>query len=695
MNRGPITVIVPVYRGVEETRACLESVLRHASGDRGAELLIIDDASPEPGMAAGLDRIAASSDPEIPITLVRNDENAGFVAAVNDGLGRTTGDVVLLNADCIVTAGWLDRLAGAADEDSDVATVTPLTNSGSICSLPADIIEAFELHGPTPRIDECAAFVAEHSLQLLPEIVAGVGFCMYITRQAIEQCGLFDEESFGPGYGEEVDFCLRATRLGFRHLAEDSTFVYHRGGVSFAESGSQRRAEGSRTLHSRYPYFRAANTRERAADPLEVPFAALTLGGLERRPGRLHVLHVLHSPSPYGGTEKHLGALMEILRPEVDFSILHPAESAFVLRTAWTGAQGERIEEEFLLPGAPASVRDIRDISAGEALRMALDLFDVDLVHVQNLIGHSLTPLSVLAESDQPVVVSVHDLYLACPHHWLLYRNQEACGIPDDLEVCAECLPETLGRSPRHLEEYRATAASLVTGVDRWVFPSRSAADHLLRAYDLDPQRVEIIEHGSLVDVHQRPRDVDETTILEGPLRLAFVGSGWAKKGMHVANDLARAFADTDVEIHHFGERRERPESELRCHGPYDNDDLGALLHQAGIQIVLLPGPYPETFGLVMTEALVAGCPVIGAGYGALGERIRRLGVGWTIDPVDLPAIRALVERLDRCRLEVLRAAQRAASTPIESVADTAHRYMDLYRGLTRPTASTTSRGRR
>ena len=53
-----------------------------------------------------------------------------------------------------------------------------------------------------------------------------------------------------------------------------------------------------------------------------------------------------------------------------------------------------------------------------------------DAVHIQNLIDHSLAPLAVLADFDGPVVCSVRDLYLACPHHWLLYRNQPAVRHP-------------------------------------------------------------------------------------------------------------------------------------------------------------------------------------------------------------------------------------------------------------------------
>ena len=163
-----ITVIVPVYRGVDDVERCLQSVLRHAGTSAlDVRLLIIDDASPEPEVSAYLDELA-STPSAVPIVLLRNPENLGFVATVNRGLRHTQdGDVVILNADTVVVEGWLDRMAAAASQP-DVATVTPLTNFGSICTLPRAVIAAFELDGPSPRIDECGAFVAEHGLELSP-----------------------------------------------------------------------------------------------------------------------------------------------------------------------------------------------------------------------------------------------------------------------------------------------------------------------------------------------------------------------------------------------------------------------------------------------------------------------------------------------------------------------------------------------
>jgi GT2 family glycosyltransferase/glycosyltransferase involved in cell wall biosynthesis len=699
MTTPPVSVIMPVYKGIYDLTRCLESIAHHAyRTETPFELVMIDDASPEPAVSARLEEFARRDLP-FRVLLLQNAKNLGFVGTVNRGLRRSKGDVVILNTDTAVTAGWLDRLAVGAYETPDVATVTPVTSHGSICTLPESVIDAFELAGPNPMIDECAEYVKSMSLRMLPEVITGVGFCMYTTRRALDLCGLLDEETFGRGYGEEVDFCLRATRLGLRHLVDDSTFVYHRGGGSFGDEQSEGLARASRILDQRYPYFRPTNMRERAQDPSRISFAALELGLHERNPERPHVLHIMHSaPGDTGGTEKFLDALMKSLRDDFDFSVFFPAPSGFVLQTYWAQPDGPPVVQEFMLPGGPRHVTKIDDEIARGALQMALDIFQFDAVHVHNLIGHSLAPLAVLADFDGPVLCSVHDLFLACPNFSLLYRKVEPCGIPDDLSHCDTCLaniaespmpgsPMIPNLSRRYLNEFRATAAAHLDAVDHWVFATQSVGDYFMRVYEPDPERVEIIEHGSVIRLGRRASEPDRALIYDEPLRVAFVGLGWAKKGLDAVNELAEAFRESDVELHHFGDLKQAASPELHTHGAYDNEFLPELLQRAGIQIVLLPGPYAETFGIVMSEALAAGLPVIGARYGALGERIRAYGVGWTIDPMDPSGIEALIDRLDRARDEVMRTTRQVLEVKLETVADTAHRYAALYRGGARAEA--------
>jgi GT2 family glycosyltransferase/glycosyltransferase involved in cell wall biosynthesis len=676
---APVSVLVPVYRGVGDVAACLESVVRHGA-EVPFELLVIDDASPQPAVSAYVDEFGRG-DHGLPVRVLRNPENLGFVRTVNRGLAETTGDVVILNADTQVTAGWLDRMVDAASEGESIATVTPLTNFGSICTIPRSVIDAFDLAGESPRIDACAELVARAALGLRPSVITGVGFCMLMRRTAIDMCAGFDEESFGQGYGEEVDFCLRASRIGFRHVVEDATFVFHHGGGSFGSGRRAGLARGSALLHGRYGFFRAANRRERVEDPLAVPFAALELALHERDTSKPQVLHVLHSsPGALGGTEKHLRTLIEALGDDFDASILFPVESGFVLRRMWFTGGGAPVETELLFPGAPKRVEKVADEVAREALAAVLAMERFDAVHIHNLINHSLAPLEALEEFDGPVVCSVRDLYLACPHHWLLYRNETACGIPDDLDVCATCLPETRGLTRTHLEAFRAKVVEHLGVVDHWVFASQSAADYMLRVYDLDPARIDLVQHGAIIDLERARGPLDEDLVADEPLRLGFVGMGWPKKGLDVVNRLADRLAGSGIEMHHFGKLRADPSTHLHVHGPYDNEVLPQLLDRAGIQVVLLPAPYAETFGHVLTEAFVAGRPVIGTSYGALGERIRDGGLGWTVDPDDPAEIEALVRALDRHRPEILRAARAVEDLVLRPVAATADRYANMYR---------------
>jgi GT2 family glycosyltransferase len=242
-----IDVIIPVYKGFEETRRCIESVLARR-GREPFNAVVIDDASPEPEIAAYLDAAAR----EGRIELVRNERNLGFVQSVNRGMAlHRDRDVVLLNSDTEVANDWLDRLRVAAYVHEKVATATPFSNNATICSYP---FEGWQ--GPVPGtlgLAELDRLFAKTNAGLTLFIPTAVGYCMYIRRPALDEVGLFDAERFGRGYGEENDFCMRAGKAGWRHVLAADVFVFHEGGVSFS--------------HERFALIRAAGEVLVAAHP--------------------------------------------------------------------------------------------------------------------------------------------------------------------------------------------------------------------------------------------------------------------------------------------------------------------------------------------------------------------------------------------------------------------------------------------
>ena len=161
-------------------------------------------------------------------------------------------DVVILNADTEVFGDWLARLRSAAYSSPDVGTVTPLTNSGSIASYPAS--EEPGLGSATAA--ERNALAARVNARTTIDIPTGVGFCMYIRRDCIAAVGMFDTDTFSKGYGEENDFCLRGTALGWRHLLTGDVFVRHIGSRSFGGLRAALFDRNIRLLNLRHPRLR-------------------------------------------------------------------------------------------------------------------------------------------------------------------------------------------------------------------------------------------------------------------------------------------------------------------------------------------------------------------------------------------------------------------------------------------------------
>jgi len=244
-----IDVIIPVYKGLLQTRRCIDSVLRSAQATP-VEIVTVDDASPDPEISRHLRELAEQGR----IMLLRNESNLGFVHSVNRGMKlHPERDVVLLNSDTEVANDWLDRLRRCACGQPDVGTVTPFSNNATICSYP---FEGWT--GGVPGMLGLAALdrlFATANAGRTVDLPTAVGFCMYIRRACLDRVGLFDASRFGRGYGEENDFCMRAASAGWRNVLAGDVFVYHEGAVSFSEERSALTESAGKTLADLHPDY--------------------------------------------------------------------------------------------------------------------------------------------------------------------------------------------------------------------------------------------------------------------------------------------------------------------------------------------------------------------------------------------------------------------------------------------------------
>lgn len=263
--RNRISIIIPFYNAPAQLQRCLASVARHTHGEWRA--IVIDDCSTHPGMKEVLGKY--ENDPRF--MFLRNDKNLGFPGTINIGIAAAgQDDVVLLNSDTRVTPEWLEGLLRGAQSQPKVATVTAMSDRAGAFSAPE-----MGFSNPLPEgmdeIEYARAF-RRQSRGLYPQAPSGNGFCMYINRQTLNECGLLDCDLFRKGYGEENDFCMRVLRQGWKHLIDDCTYIYHEHAISFgSETRAKRVKNALQLINARYPEYRqetgffANDTRMRVA----------------------------------------------------------------------------------------------------------------------------------------------------------------------------------------------------------------------------------------------------------------------------------------------------------------------------------------------------------------------------------------------------------------------------------------------
>lgn len=259
-SRDRISVVVPVYNAADEVERCLLSL--HETVKPGTPVLVIDDASPDPAVKDVLGHWRETR--PAGWRIVSNDRNLGFVGTANRGMRETDGNVVLLNSDTEVTPGWLDGLRCCLESDRMIGTVTPWTNNGTIVSIPV----ALERNPAPPDPSAVASVIARTGRARYPELPTAVGFCMAISRRAIDRVGLFDEFLFGKGYGEENDFSVRVAQAGMRNVLCDDVYVVHLGGCSFGPLGLKPGEDSMRRLLSRHPDYQKHVAKFIHDDPL-------------------------------------------------------------------------------------------------------------------------------------------------------------------------------------------------------------------------------------------------------------------------------------------------------------------------------------------------------------------------------------------------------------------------------------------
>jgi GT2 family glycosyltransferase/glycosyltransferase involved in cell wall biosynthesis len=618
-GRPHVDVVIPAYRGLEETLACISSALA-GKGAVECTVVVVNDRSPEPELATKLREMAS----EGLILLIENSANLGFVASVNRGMRRDPRrDVVLLNSDTLVPPNWLDRLFAAAHADERIATVTALSNNATICSLPRiGGVDGLPYGKTLQAIDSVCAAVNQGIVVDLP---TAHGFCMFIKRAALDDVGLFDEATFGRGYGEENDFSLRAAARGWRNVAACDVFVEHKGSVSFQGSAAELTQRNLRILAASYPDYHFQVMQFIRDDPMHAARNRVQIAFWKPRQ-----CVILVSLAIGGGVGRHVDDVAEGLAAEglLPLILTRSGEGMHVgyrLR-AW------RSEDELLYPPGP--------LALAEAVSDFLQLRP-RYVHVHHLLDIEAGFAELLIGSGLPYQVTLHDFFFVCPRITLLDESANHCGLPGS-DKCNRCVAragvhpamhDTHRKSAVDVAGWRASWGRLLTRADRVVAPSASTAD--LHAGVFPNLAIAIHPHETVTQAAppwaSRPS--------QDRIEVVLLGAIGPHKGLGRLLDLLRyaerwaddlrftivGFTSDDEALKGYGN--------ARLGGSYAQGELPGRLRQQAAQVALFLSPWPETYSYTLSEALQAGLTPVAFDIGAFGERLRALGCGVLVEP--------------------------------------------------------------
>ncbi|MFZ5801278.1 MAG: glycosyltransferase family 2 protein [Candidatus Omnitrophota bacterium] len=213
-----LSIIIVNHHGAAYLKDCLRSIYSQAPA-LDFETLVIDNHSQDQS------RLMLKRDfPQV--KTIFNQNNLGFAKAVNQGLRVAQGEyLLLLNNDTTVLPQSLEQLADFMDSTPQALAAggKVLNPDGSLqysCRrFPGIWTSLFNRRAIFTRLFGKNRFSTGYLMSDWDHnearVIDWVSACYLIMRrQAIEKVGLFDERFFM--YCEDVDWCLRAKKLGFK-----------------------------------------------------------------------------------------------------------------------------------------------------------------------------------------------------------------------------------------------------------------------------------------------------------------------------------------------------------------------------------------------------------------------------------------------------------------------------------------------
>jgi len=688
--KNKTSIIIPIYNAYNETKACIESVIKYTTTPY--ELLLIDDCSTDERIRELLSKFE-----NIPnINIIYNKTNQGFVNNINLGFEKTSDDVIILNSDTEVTPKWLQKLKIAAYSNEKIATVTPLSNNAGAFSVPI-VDEDNELQ-PGLGVIGTSNIIEKISKKDKLYVPTGNGFCMYIKRDAIYSVGFFDQ-IFGMGYCEENDFCMRLLNKGWLHVIDPSTYIYHKHNVSFSSLKDELYEKNREILEEKYPdYSLKLLDMLRSYDLMDIRenIARKLESKNNKKFDIKRILYLIHEGT--GGTLHTSIELMGNLPDNIEPYLLTAGQKQIKLYkyTKSNNINSEtNNDDEFLQHLTLLSEWDLKNTYSikntfnNEFRRIYFNVLyslKIDLIHIRHLIRHSFDMPYIAKQMGIPVILSFHDFYYVCPSHNLIDDNEEYCGgyCSQITSMDKQCDITGGLNAPilkTYVSQWRKEVSKMLTYCDAFVTTSQSAYNIYTQFYpELKNKTFEIIEHGRDIKTPKKIENIPQFDD-NGPIKILFPGHINVNKGGWLIKSIKEYDKNNKLEFHYMGNLHSKFKLEEigTHHGYYKRSEFCKEVKNINPHFIGLFSIWPETYCHTLTESWGCGVPVITLDIGALGERVHKNGGGYFIENNPQKAYEKIIN-LSKNNEEYQKTIEQITNIEFKSTKQMAQEYVSLYK---------------
>ncbi len=250
-----LSIVIVTYQSGRHISKCISSIVGNIPKEISYEIIIIDNDSKDDT----LEKVARWLTKNI--KLIINKSNDGFAKAVNRGIKKSKGKLILLlNPDTVVKKNSIQELISCSNSNNGIVGGKMIGADGSFrgsCfSIPTVMTGIFDFTNirklfPNNKWHE--EFYLQNKLNNIKNPVeVGVvsGGYMLIPRKVVSKVGYLDENFFM--YLEDVDYCVRVKKSGFKIMYCPQSIIEHEGGGS---SHNKERAHISAWRKSRSYYF--------------------------------------------------------------------------------------------------------------------------------------------------------------------------------------------------------------------------------------------------------------------------------------------------------------------------------------------------------------------------------------------------------------------------------------------------------